>query len=65
VHVGDVAEAFCAALADDATAGKRLNRAAGPLILKNRHRTRETIGLKTPVPGSATRRRAGRRASSA
>jgi len=53
VYVGDVAEAFCAALADDATAGKRLEL-CGPdrytlkeLVIY----TRDTIGLKTPVLG--------------
>lgn len=53
VYVGDVAEAFSAALADDATSGQRLEL-CGPddytlkeLVVY----TRDTIGLKKPVIG--------------
>jgi NADH dehydrogenase len=53
VYVGDVAEAFCKALADDATRGQRLEL-CGPdsyslkeLVIY----TRDTLGLKKPVIG--------------
>jgi uncharacterized protein YbjT (DUF2867 family) len=53
VYVGDVAEAFCRALADDATRGQRLEL-CGPdsytlkeLVVY----TRDTLGLKKPVIG--------------
>jgi len=53
VYVGDVAAAFCSALADDATAGQRLEL-CGPdsYTLKDLVvYTRDLIGLKMPVVG--------------
>jgi nucleoside-diphosphate-sugar epimerase len=53
VYVGDVAEAFCKALADDATGGKRLEL-CGPDSYTLRELvvyTRDTLGLKKPVIG--------------
>jgi uncharacterized protein YbjT (DUF2867 family) len=53
VYVGDVAEAFCVALANEATAGHRLEL-CGPetfTLLELVVFTRTTIGLKKPVIG--------------
>jgi uncharacterized protein YbjT (DUF2867 family) len=53
VYVGDVAAAFCTALADDATGGQRLEL-CGPDSYTLRELvvyTRDTIGLKKPVIG--------------